>query len=121
VFSFGANDAVQQIQPATTLVHAEAILAEAKARWPVLMVGVVPMDAEESRHRCQDLDRAFAALCARLDVPFVSVFENLVDSSVWFDEVRAGDGAHPGAGGYGKMAEIVLADPIWQRWIRSAA
>ena len=121
VFSFGANDAVQEISPTTTLVHAEAILAEAKTRWLVLMVGVVPMDAEESRRRCQDLDRAFASLCARLDVPFVSVFEDLVASSVWFEEVRAGDGAHPGAGGYGKMAEIVLDDPIWQRWIRSAA
>ena len=121
VFSFGANDAVQQVSPVITLVHAEAILAEAKARWPVLMVGVVPMDAEESRRRCQDLDRAFASLCARLDVPFVSVFDELVASSVWFDEVRAGDGAHPRAGGYSRMADIVLDNPAWQRWIRSAA
>jgi lysophospholipase L1-like esterase len=121
VFSFGANDAVQDVAPATTLGHAEAILAEAKARWPVLMVGVVPMDAEPARGRCQVLDRGLASLCKRLDVPFVSVFDGLVASSVWFDEVRAGDGAHPASGGYGRMAELVLESPAWQRWIRSAA
>ncbi|WIM14140.1 GDSL-type esterase/lipase family protein [Enhydrobacter sp.] len=121
VFSFGANDAVQDVSPSTTLGHAEAVLAEAKARWPVLMVGVVPMDAEPVRGRCQTLDRALASLCARLDVPFVSVFDGLVASSDWFDEIRAGDGAHPASLGYGRMAEIVLESPAWQRWIRSAA
>lgn len=121
VFSFGANDAVQEISPATTLAHAEAILVEAQARWPVFMVGVVPMDAEEPRRRCQGLDRAFASLCARLEVPFVSVFDELVASSVWFDEVRVGDGAHPRAGGYSRMADVILDNPIWQHWIRSAA
>lgn len=121
VFSFGANDAVQEIPPATTLGHAEAILTEAKARWPVFMIGVVPMDAEETRARCQVLDRAFSVLCGRLEVPFVSVFDRLAATPLWFDEVRAGDGAHPAAGGYSRMAEIVLASDAWQRWITSAA
>ncbi|MBS0221782.1 MAG: hypothetical protein JSR91_13680 [Proteobacteria bacterium] len=121
VFSFGANDAVQEIPPATTLGHAEAILAEARARWPVFMVGVVPMDDEGTRARCRVLDRAFAALCDRLEVPFASVFDGLMATPLWFDEVRAGDGAHPAAGGYGRMAEIILASDAWQRWITSAA
>lgn len=121
VFSFGANDAVQEIPPATTLGHAEAILAEARARWPVFMVGVVPVDAEGARVRCRVLDRAFAALCGRMEIPFVSVFDGLEATPVWFDEVRVGDGAHPAAGGYSRMAEIILASDTWQRWITSAA
>ncbi len=121
VFSFGANDAVQDIPPATTLGHAEAVLGEAKARWPIFMVGVVPMEAKGVRERCRMLDGALASLCERLSVPFASVFDGLVASSVWFDEVRAGDGAHPASGGYSRMAEIILASPAWQRWITSAA
>jgi acyl-CoA thioesterase-1 len=121
VFSFGANDAVQEISPAVTLGHAEAILVEAKAHWPVFMVGVVPMEAEGVRARCRELDAAFASLCDRLGVSFVSVFDGLVATPLWFDEVRAGDGAHPAASGYSRMAEIILASLAWQRWIRSAA
>ncbi|HEY6984189.1 GDSL-type esterase/lipase family protein [Reyranella sp.] len=121
VFSFGANDAVQEIPSAATLGHAEAILAEARACWPVFMVGVVPIETQGARGRCGALDRAFASLCDRLGVPFVSVFDGLMATPVWRDEVRAGDGAHPAAGGYNRMAEIVLASSAWQRWIRSAA
>ena len=121
VFSFGGNDAAQEVPPSVTLDHAEAILTEAKARWPVFVVGVVPLDAEGARARCRVLDRAFAALCSRLEIPFVSVFDGLVATPVWFDEVRAGDGAHPASGGYSRMAEIILKSDAWQRWITSAA
>lgn len=121
VLSFGANDAVQNIPPPTTLAHTEAILAEAKARWPVFMVGVAPVDLEGARARCQELDRSIAALCAKLEVPFVSVFDGLMATPVWLDEARAGDGAHPAVGGYSRMAEIILASEAWQRWITSAA
>lgn len=121
VFSFGANDAVQNIPRTVTLGHAEAVLSEAKARWLVFMVGVVPIETQGVCGRCEALDRAFASLCDRLGVPFVSVFDGLMATPAWFDEVRAGDGAHPAAGGYGRMAEIILESPAWQRWIRSAA
>jgi lysophospholipase L1-like esterase len=117
VFSFGANDAVQQIAPAETLGHTEAILSEARARWPVLMVGVVPLPDEEVRTRIRTLDKAFASLCDRLDVPYFSVFDGLMATPTWLDEARAGDGAHPGAGGYGRMAELVLGSSIWRRWM----
>ncbi|MBS0521193.1 MAG: hypothetical protein JSR90_21005 [Proteobacteria bacterium] len=119
VFSFGANDAVQEVPPSVTLRHAEAILSEAKARWPVFMVGVVPLPDEKARVRIRALDQALAMLCDRLTVPFVSVFDGLMATSVWVDEARAGDGAHPGAGGYGRMAELILTSDVWRRWIRS--
>jgi lysophospholipase L1-like esterase len=117
VFSFGANDAVQQIPPAETLRHTEEILSEARTRWPVLIVGVVPLPDEEIRAAIRALDKALATLCDRLDVPYLSVFDGLMATPTWLDEARAGDGAHPGAGGYGRMAELVLASDIWRRWM----
>jgi acyl-CoA thioesterase-1 len=98
VFSFGANDAVQDIDPTRTHAHAEAILREARERWPIFMVGVTPLPADDTRARCRALDLAFADLCRRLGVPFVSVFDHLTATSLWLDEARAGDGAHPGGG-----------------------
>ncbi len=117
VFSFGANDAVQEMSPKETLRHAEAMLSEAKARWPVLMVGVVPLPDEAVRKRIRELDQAFGPLCERLEVPYLSVFDRLMATPTWLDEARAGDGAHPGAGGYGRMAELILGSETWRRWM----
>jgi len=117
VFAFGANDAVQEIAPAATLRHAEAMLTEAQARWPVFLVGPAPLAEEKARERVAGLDKALAALCERLGVPYVAVFEGLLATPVWLDEARAGDGAHPGASGYRHFAEIILASRAWRDWM----
>jgi len=120
VFSFGANDAAQERDPALTMIDAEAMLTEAKARWPIFMVGVVPIPVEETLRRIRALDQAYVPLCARLGVPFLSVFDELMATPVWLDEARAGDGAHPGAGGYTRMSELILASPVWRKWMAAS-
>jgi acyl-CoA thioesterase I len=117
VFAFGANDAVQEIAPAATLGHAEAMLTEARAHWPVFLVGPSPLAEEKARARLVMLDEALDALCMRIAVPYVSVFDGLMATPVWLDEARAGDGAHPGAGGYRRLAEIILASAAWRDWM----
>jgi len=117
VFSFGVNDAAQEIVPEATLGHAEAILSEARARWPIFMIGTVPMPDEAIRSRSRALDLAYRPLCAGLGVPFLSVFDGLVATPTWLDEARAGDGAHPGAGGYHRMADLILASEAWRVWM----
>jgi lysophospholipase L1-like esterase len=121
VFSFGGNDAAQKRDPALTLQDAEAMLTEAKARWPVFMVGAVPIMDEGNLARARALDAAYAPLCGRLGVPFLSVFDGLMATPLWLDEARAGDGAHPGAGGYGRMAGLILASPVWRKWMASSS
>jgi acyl-CoA thioesterase-1 len=120
VFSFGANDVVQEVPLAKTLADAEATLSEAKSRWPVFMVGVVPIPNEMVIERGRALDLAYAPLCARLGVPFLSAFDHLMETPLWLDEARAGDGAHPGAGGYARMAAFILASETWRTWMRPA-
>jgi acyl-CoA thioesterase-1 len=117
VFAFGANDAVQEIVPAVTLGHAEAMLVEARARWPVFMVGPAPLAEPGARERVAHLDREFAALCRRLTVPYATVLDGLTATPTWLDEARAGDGAHPGANGYRRFAEIILASKTWRDWM----
>ena len=120
VFSFGANDAAQERDPALTMIDAEAMLTEAKARWPIFMIGVVPIPVEETLRRIRALDQAYVPLCARLGVPFLSVFDELMATPVWLDEARAGDGAHPGAGGYTRMSELILASLVWRKWMAAS-
>ena len=120
VFSFGVNDAAQEIAASVTLAHGEAMLTEAKARWPVFMIGAVPMPDDKIRERSRALDLSYVPLCARLGVPFLSVFDHLMETPVWLDEARAGDGAHPGAGGYARMAAFILASDVWRKWMLPA-
>ncbi|MET8875781.1 hypothetical protein [Nocardia sp. NPDC004604] len=37
------------------------------------------------------------------------------DGAVWMREVRAGDGAHPGAAGYDELAAIIGSH--WREWL----
>jgi lysophospholipase L1-like esterase len=117
VFGFGANDAVQEVAPAVTLGHAEAILSEARGRWPVFLIGPAPLVEAKARERVAALDKALGALCTQLGVPYASVFDGLMATPVWLDEARAGDGAHPGADGYSRMAALVLASESWRVWM----
>ena len=117
VFAFGANDAVQEIAPAVTLGHAEAMLTDAGTRWPVFLVGPAPLAEAPALERVAALDEALGALCARLGVPYASVFDGLMATPTWLDEARAGDGAHPGASGYSRLADLILASKAWRGWI----
>lgn len=117
VFAFGANDAVQEIAPAVTRGHAEAMLSEALVRWPVFMVGPAPLADARARERLAALDRALGALCGRLGVPYAPVFDGLMATPTWLDEARAGDGAHPGAAGYRRMADLILTSEAWRGWM----
>ncbi|HVF80110.1 MAG TPA: hypothetical protein VNA28_17585, partial [Solirubrobacteraceae bacterium] len=50
----------------------------------------------------------FAQVSCALGVPFVETSAALAKGRCWRSEAAAGDGAHPGAGGYAELAEIVL-------------
>jgi len=49
-------------------------------------------------------------------VPFLDVFDQLAEDAVWMSEVTGGDGAHPSAAGYARLAALVDAWPAW--WFR---
>jgi len=118
VLSCGANDAAQAVPLDVTLGHVAAMLSEARDRWPVLMVGPAPLPGDDAQRRLVAIDGALVELCARLAVPYVKVFGGLVETPLWLDEALAGDGAHPGAAGYRRMADIILASPAWQDWMK---
>lgn len=65
--------------------------------------------------RVVDLSARFRAVCAEAGAPFVAVVHELARDERWMSEVRDGDGAHPAAGGYERLAAIVL--PGWLEWI----
>ena len=121
VFSFGCNDSnledgAPRVAVAQTLKNARAMLTGALAFAPVLMVGPPPVADPGVCARTEALNAALLALCARLQVPFIDVFQPLEAGGLWQAEAAAWDGAHPGAAGYQQMAHLVSAHPAWRRF-----
>jgi len=122
VFSFGANDATIEdgqwrVPPALSAENVRAMIARALLAYPVLVIGPPPAPEADRTARHAELAQRYAAVCGQLDVPFLDILEPIRSVGAWWDEVAAGDGIHPGAGGYAAIAELVDAWPAWRRWV----
>ena len=83
---------------------------------PALVVGLPPAGDPAQDCRVRDLSQAFGGVAAQRGVPFVDVFGTLCANAAWTAEAAAGDGAHPGAGGYAALARLVLRGG-WLAWL----
>ena len=121
VFSFGANDATREegrlrSDPADSVENLERALAGARDRGlPALVVGPPPVDDAAQQERIRALSIAFAGVAAGRDAPYVPIADALRASPAYRCELERGDGAHPGAGGYALIAELVM--PAWLDWL----
>lgn len=123
VFSFGANDMTfeqgsHRVSPAASVACAQRILTQAMALAPILMIGPPPVaDDLEQCDRIAQISAQYAQLCHTLEIPYLEICRPLQANPIWMEEAIHGDGAHPAAGGYKALAELVMDWPIWRRWI----
>jgi lysophospholipase L1-like esterase len=123
VFSFGVNDCcpddtgAPRLRFHDSLKTARAMLAEAATLWPTVMVGPPPIADDAVNGRIAVLSAALAQLCAELHIPFLPIYEKLLESEAWRHETACGDGAHPAAGGYDALADLVANWPAWRKAI----
>jgi lysophospholipase L1-like esterase len=122
VFSFGVNDCVAEnaqprVDASAALRNTRRILAEASAIAACLVIGPPPIDDEGVNRRLDALNPLLAALCRELGIPFLDVLTPLRRSPIWLAEAAKGDGAHPGAGGYGELARLIDDWPAWRAWL----
>jgi lysophospholipase L1-like esterase len=64
--------------------------------------------------RAEELNEHLRVLAARLQTPFIDVFRPLAADGLWVTEGAAFDGAHPGAAGYQRLADLVAVHPAWR-------
>jgi len=119
VFSFGANDAAQNIPLERTTANTEAILGQATSMAPTLLIGPAPIaDSPSTDPRLNTMSQLMADCASRHGVAFLPIFTALRQNPIWMEEALSGDGAHPGAGGYSALADLVRSWPAWQDWFR---
>ncbi|MFC5661791.1 GDSL-type esterase/lipase family protein [Kitasatospora misakiensis] len=116
VLSVGSNDAVEEdgrprVAPDACLENVAALLDGARERGLApFVVGPPPVADAGAPHlaRLLGLAEGIAGICAARGVPFADVTGELAADRTWTAEALAGDGAHPGAGGYRRLADLVL-------------
>ncbi len=121
VFSFGTNDTTLEngkprVALPDLLENTLKILSAARQKYSVLMISPGAIADDDQNQRTQQLSTHFAALCAELSIAYLDVLPDLRQSKIWMQEVKAGDGAHPDAGGYAEYARLVQAWSEWNNW-----
>lgn len=117
VFSFGTNDCLddggeRRVPHHQSLHNAEAILRNARAFSPVLMVGPPPSAQPAENLRISALSEDLRLLCEAIAVPFIELFTPLHRAD-WMTELASSDGYHPGASGYELVARLVETSSSW--------
>ncbi|MFC4127760.1 GDSL-type esterase/lipase family protein [Nocardia rhizosphaerae] len=128
VVSFGSNDAIEEngrvrVELSRCVDNLAGMIAESRDRQlSMLVVGPPPVLDAGAAHleRTMKIAAEMAALCAVDDVPFVDITAALAADPAWIAEVTAGDGAHPGRGGYERLTALVL-DAGWRAWLGGRA
>jgi acyl-CoA thioesterase I len=126
VFAVGANDTTVEggtvrVPPERSCMALDKMLDQVAALGlPGAVAGPPPAGDAEQQARVVALSDAFAAVCAAREVPFWPVAEPLLASRTWLEEAAAGDGAHPAAGGYDLLAQVLL-DAGLLDWLQAPA
>ncbi len=121
VLSFGVNDTTARpggtrTEPEMSCANLDVILSGAeRAGWPALFVGPAPIADQDQNERIRRLNDRFAAVSTDHAVVYVDTFTELIAEPVWAAEVNAGDGSHPSAAGYERLAEIIFTP--WWSWL----
>lgn len=118
VVGLGTNDMTEaegrvRVEPGLAVDNLGRVIETARALGlDVFLVGPPPAGEPAQDARVCALSQRFAALARDRDIPFVDTATALLATPAWTEEAAAGDGSHPGAGGYGALADLVLAGGV---------
>jgi lysophospholipase L1-like esterase len=136
VFMFGLNDMADQEGVGQRLSHersadvARAMMSRARSWKPTLWLGptpprreppVVRPSAEISytfyRERVQAISERYAAIATELEIPYLDLFAPLAEDDAFNASLEAGDGVHPTAEGFPRIARLIAAWEAWRGWL----
>lgn len=113
VVATGVADAVRQVDVNRSTTALGFGLESVGA--PALIIGPPPVGDADLQARLHDVDAAYATLCERRAVPYISTYQALADHEAWA-EARAADGIHPNQTGYGLLSFVIL-NGGWYDWL----
>lgn len=117
VLAFGANDVSQGVSPEATMVSLESLIAwSERQRFWTFVVSPPPMPGAKAE-ACAAMTEAMAQVCAKRNIAVFDLGAEVADWDGWWAEAQAGDGAHPGAASYERLASAFAAWRPWREWL----
>lgn len=113
VLAAGIADAYRSVPAAQSAAALDFCLRSSDV--PALIVGPPPAGDAAQTARIAMVDEAFAEVCNRRDVMYVSTYKRLIRRPTW-RRAKAVDGIHPDRAGYTMLARVVLDDG-WFPWL----
>ncbi len=126
VFSFGINDTTiengrQRVPTQQTLQNLRHMLSQAQQlNYKTLFIGPAPMADNDTPNEINAQNERVHKLCQlmqkaarQINIPYLPIFDTLINDKKWLAEVAATDGAHPSVSGYAKLAKMV---ENWELW-----
>lgn len=118
VFSFGANDMTLKngslrVPFPESIDNFSRIISKSKSIFKTLVVGPPPVGDQDQDSRIIRLCGAYAQCSEAMGVSYLPIAEPLIKNSIWMHDINSQDGTHPGAEGYGQIADLVCS---WSAW-----
>lgn len=117
VLSCGVNDTTIEngalrVDFETSLQNMRDLFARIQSS-PGLVVGPPPVDDDQQNQRIQTLSSVMQTEAEKAGLPFIPLFNHLIEYSTYLAEIAQNDGAHPRSTGYDKMTRLILDSGKW--------
>ena len=118
VISCGVNDTlleqgVPRISEKESVSNLQSIIEFVQPHYPMLIIGPLPVDDDSHNRRIELINNAFQAKAEAFGVPFIDVYSMLSKHSLYREELKFSDGAHPSSKGYEIITKVILESKRW--------
>jgi lysophospholipase L1-like esterase len=117
VLSCGVNDTTLEngtlrVDFETCLQNMRELFARMQSA-PGLVIGPPPVDDDPQNQRIQALSNAMKLEAEKAGLPFIPLFDGLIQDKAYLAEIAQNDGAHPTSCGYDTMTRLILDTSKW--------
>lgn len=119
VMSFGTNDCIQyyygsNLDVTRSTNNLKELILKAKKQFDSILFVLPPAIAEEEiNERIKSLIEMYIPILETHKIPYINLYDALLQNEIWQYETATFDGAHPKEKGYTEFAKLIYNHKNW--------